>query len=530
MRRAASLTSLLAVLLVSCGGGDGDTGPAPTPQPTPSQASITFGYPAEPPTLDPLAPGGGSAATRDLLRPMLPALFGLDASLRPVPELVAAWPAPDEITSDPFTVTLTLRDADWSDGRPITSEDVRFSHELLREGPNGYRYRFLESVEIIDARRFRFIFDRPMRRWWALFSIDDMVLPAHAYAEDWARGPTVSGGPFVFGEWVKGLRVRLERNDAHWARPAVAKHIDVVFVPDGETRLQLLERDELDVAFFEGESNVGERAAARGWDATEGSITGGDASGAWGPTWWELGFDIGAVGADVAAAVAAAIDPELVGEILEDSGEATDTIPARFPSSDTSGAWSGRGDLEAARGRLEEAGYRMSGDVLVSPQGRRVTFQLAYPRLGAAGGLARFVHFRLRELGIRVELVGLDAGPFVRDWVGSFRAPALLRIRRGADAPDVGSYASGPGGHRDAGDAIDRAESTLPASSGRPVVGLSPADWANASQALAETGAVVPLARIRSWVVASGAVSGPQALGALDGPLWNAADWRPEPL
>ena len=53
-----------------------------------------------------------------------------------------------------------------------------------------------------------------MRRWWSLFSIDDMVLPEHAYSADWGRGPTVSGGPFEVDSWSDGLRVRLKRNDA----------------------------------------------------------------------------------------------------------------------------------------------------------------------------------------------------------------------------------------------------------------------------------------------------------------------------
>jgi hypothetical protein len=40
------------------------------------------------------------------------------------------------------------------------------------------------------------------------FSIDDMVLPKHAFGEDWHLAPTVSGGPFELEERTEGLLQR----------------------------------------------------------------------------------------------------------------------------------------------------------------------------------------------------------------------------------------------------------------------------------------------------------------------------------
>lgn len=466
---------------------------------------MRFGYPSEPPTLDPLAPGGGSAATRDVLRPVLPALFRLDARLRPEPELAAAWPEPADIALDPFTVTVRLRTAKWSDGTPITSEDVSFSWTKLRAGPTRHRYRYLRDVETPSATAVRLLFDRPVRRWWSLFSVDDMVLPAHAYSARWKNGPTVSGGPFAFDGWTRGLRIRLVRNRAYDGVVPLAG-IDVLFVPDHETRLQLLDRGDLDAFFSEGESNVGRRATA--YDLR--------AQGVWGPTWWEIDLDPGRTGLATARAVVEAASPDLVAEILEDSGRSMNGIPPAFGSGGrpTAEPWRGRGSLDVAK------------EVLGS--GKR-QFQLGYGRAAAAGALAAFLHHRLRKIGVTAELVGVEPDTFEESFVVERRTPAMVRLRRGADAPDASAYSAtfGQPGSAAIDDGVVAAETTVDAQRLRsgPVVGLDAAGWAAAQRDLVGASTAAPLARVRTWIVSHDGVNGVEPTGAAHGPLWNTAAW-----
>jgi ABC-type transport system substrate-binding protein len=477
-------------------------------------------YPAEPPTLDPLAPGGASAATRDILRPVLPALFRLDASLKPQPELAAAWPGREQISLDPFTVTLRLRKATWSDGEPISATDVRFSWTKFRDGPTRHRYRFLRDVEAVAQDTVRLEFDRPVRRWWALFSIDDMVLPEHAYSPEWKDGPTISGGPFAFKGWTRGLRVRLVRNERFGVVVPLAG-IDVLFVPSDETRLQLLERGEVDLVSAEGESNVGRRAQAHGFGPVGGALEGkAGASSVWGPTWWELDLDPGKMGEAVARATMEAASPDLVAEILEDSGRPMNSIPADFAAGEapkSPEAWAGRSSIAEAEKALN---------------GKRGAFQLGYASGGPAGALAAFLHFGLREIGVTVELVGVEPDTFEGTFVPSRSAPAMIRLRRGADAPDAGAYGAAslqPGGAAIDDQVVASEISTEPERlrSG-PVTGLDATGWTAAQRGLVQAATAVPLARTRSFLVGAGGVWGPRPMGAANGPLWNAADWRLE--
>ncbi|MEX2537778.1 MAG: ABC transporter substrate-binding protein [Actinomycetota bacterium] len=441
--------------------------------------------------------------------------------MRPQPDLAAAWPAADDIDFDPFSVTLRLRRASWSDGKPISAEDVRFSLDKLRDGPTGYRYRFLSGVDVLGARSMRLRFDRVVRRWWSLFSLDDMVLPAHAYSDAWDRGPTVSGGPFAFTEWTDGLRVTLRRNDRYWGPTAILRGIELLFVPDDETRLQLMDRDGLHAFFAEGDINFGRRVRARDYQVTARPLSGRrEASDRWSPMWWELDLDAERLGGEVAQAVVEALDPALAVEIFEDSGRPIDVIPSSFVNERETGGeqpWSGRGDLDEAKSILERSG------------GRR-QFQLAYPRVSGAGALATFIHFRLKELGITAELVGLEPKSFEGSWLPTKRAAGMLRLRRAGDAVDASSYAtlSGQAGAGPIDELATQAETTVTTSAMEdgPVTGIDASSWLEAQRRLVDAATAAPLVRTRAWIVGNVGVTGPQPADALSGPLWNAAVWQ----
>ncbi len=465
---------------------------------------MRFAYPAEPPTLDPLAPGGGSSETRDILRPVLPALFHLGTNLRPAPDLVETWPAKSDFSFDPFSVRLKLKNARWSDGRQITSRDVAFTLSKFRTGPTAYRYRFLTSVDVLSPRTFRLRFDRPVRRWWSLFSLDDMVLPSHAYAKSWARGPTVSGGPLAFKSWTKGLDVQLTRNASYFGPGARIGTLDIQFVPDDETRLQLLRSKKIDAFFAEGSANMGRRATAYGFPVTSKAIDGAaGASGVWGPTWIELDLDASRMSDALRRAVVEGTGPDLAAEIFEDSARRLDAVPPSFRTTPTAEPWLRRGDLAKASALAKTTS---SG------------FQLGFPN-GGAGAIANFMHFRLAP-AMSVEIAGIDDATFEKTWLPEHRSPAVLRVRRAADAPEAGAYGTGAD--------VVAAETT---GAGTAVTtGLEPAAWDRVEAGLYAAATIDPIVQLRTWIVARDGVFGPRPSGTLEGPLAGAATWHLTPV
>jgi ABC-type transport system substrate-binding protein len=217
--------------------------------------TIRLGVPEEPASLDPFDPRSRTAAGVALLGTVLPQLFRVDPAGREV-----GWLADDatvRAAPDGSSAAFSLRSgARWSDGTPITVDDLRFTLETIRgrtwPGPRA-GYDRLSAVEG-QGSSVTFRFDGPFPGWRRLFSGDDFVLPAHRLTGrdlrvEWRQGPDVFGGPFRLGAVTRGLSVVLDRNDTWWGGKAKAAAIQVLVVPDVRTMEQLLGRHELDVAW-----------------------------------------------------------------------------------------------------------------------------------------------------------------------------------------------------------------------------------------------------------------------------------------
>lgn len=230
------------------------TAPAGDPG-SPAPGTVRLAVPEEPASLDPFDRRSRTAAGLAILGQVLPQLFRVDPAGRAVGWLVDD--ASIRAAGDGSSASFSLRPgARWSDDRPISVDDLRFSLETIR-GPTwpGPRagYDRLTSVEG-QGSAVTFRFDGPFPGWRRLFSGTDFVLPAHRLTgrdlrAEWKGGPDIAGGPFRLGAVTPGLSVLLERNDAWWAPTAKVPAISVLVVPDVRTMEQLLARGEIDVAW-----------------------------------------------------------------------------------------------------------------------------------------------------------------------------------------------------------------------------------------------------------------------------------------
>ena len=120
-------------------------------------------------------------------------------------------------------------EATFSDGTPITAEDVVFSHQLLLEqGLKSYADAVSQRIpkaEALDAHRVRFQFspDFPRR---ALIS---QVAGTPIYSRAWFEGsgarldeprmePGIGSGPYILDSYDVGRRVVYRRNPDYWGR------------------------------------------------------------------------------------------------------------------------------------------------------------------------------------------------------------------------------------------------------------------------------------------------------------------------
>ena len=115
--------------------------------------------------------------------------------------------------------------AKWSDGRPVTAEDVRWTFAAVMDpknltGPHKIGLERFEPPEVLDEATIRFVAKE--EHWENFLTLVGLqVLPQHAFADrDFNRlnfdFPVVSG-PYRLGPLRAGLEATLERRPDWWA-------------------------------------------------------------------------------------------------------------------------------------------------------------------------------------------------------------------------------------------------------------------------------------------------------------------------
>lgn len=131
-----------------------------------------------------------------------------------------------ETPPDRSWVEFTLNpNAKFSDGTPITVEDVLFSHAVLRDrGRPNHRsyYKKVKSAEKTGERRIRFTFDNADDREMPLIMGLMPVLPSHLLTPEsfelTTLEPPVGSGPYRVDSLDPGKSVTYARDPNYWGR------------------------------------------------------------------------------------------------------------------------------------------------------------------------------------------------------------------------------------------------------------------------------------------------------------------------
>lgn len=132
-----------------------------------------------------------------------------DEKFQPQPYLAERW----TVSPDGRAYTFHLvKNATFHDGKPVTSEDVKFSIEVVKANhPFGpAMHRALEAVETPNPHRVVFRLSYPNPAFMQVIApILLPVLPKHVYGtEEIRKHPAnlepVGSGPFEFVEWERG--------------------------------------------------------------------------------------------------------------------------------------------------------------------------------------------------------------------------------------------------------------------------------------------------------------------------------------
>ncbi|MCI5165177.1 MAG: ABC transporter substrate-binding protein [Candidatus Electrothrix sp. GM3_4] len=136
-----------------------------------------------------------------------------------------------ELAADKESVLFTLNEkARFSDGSPVTVEDVKFSLDTLKSdlAHPSYQiyYQDITEAKIEDKAqgKIRFLFSRPNRELHIIASalpvLSKKFYTEHGFGAE-SKGdpmlPPVGSGPYIVKEVNPGKKITYERNPAYWA-------------------------------------------------------------------------------------------------------------------------------------------------------------------------------------------------------------------------------------------------------------------------------------------------------------------------
>ena len=501
-RRAVLPLFCVVFLATGCPGdtaveSDGRSAPAGT---------LRLAYPEEPGSLNPIL--ARSPAARDILRAVLPSFHLVTPDLRYRPYLLEAEPTVTT-TKDRMLVRFRLRkNARWSDGSPVSVDDVVFTWRVMTDPglPVAVRdgFDYVVDVERQSASVGTMVLSPPYAGWRDLFSAGRFVLPKPAKGGtssvgEWDKGPPMAGGPFLVEEWTRGKAIVLRRNPTFLGLQPLLEKIQVEFVPDATTALQLLQTGDVDAV-----------APALGisWGRRLERVPGVDTSWKFGPDLVHLVLNTPS-SADAAQRrrIAEAIDRDRFTEaIIRDEGRKADGVLAPQQKGAVP-AWAEYGT------NTEPAEELIPNEELT----------LVFPKSELMDLAARFVQAEIKRAGGDVELVPLDGNVFQDEWLPERRFDlALWEGRSGPDAWLPRWFAAT--GDERLSQVIDGELNDILSDTERLSAGNQTA-LVMAQERLATLVPVLPLFQPKVTIGWREGVRGIVANPTVDGPLWNAWNW-----
>lgn len=186
----------------------------------PKGGAITYGATGSFDSLNPFIIRGTSAiGLRELVFESLLAR-GHDEAFTLYALLAEKVEMPDDRSWISFTLNPNAR---FSDGKPVTVDDVVYSLETLRDkGRPNYKsyYSKVERIERPGPRMVKFVFAPDGDREIPLILGLMPIIPKHVYEErafdQSGFAPAVGSGPYTVDSFTPGARIVYRRNENHW--------------------------------------------------------------------------------------------------------------------------------------------------------------------------------------------------------------------------------------------------------------------------------------------------------------------------
>jgi len=371
---------------------------------------------------------GNSADTGGVLRPTMPRAFVIaaDGSMKVNTDYFTSV----ELTkTDPQVITYTINPkATWSDGAPITWEDIAAQIAATNgkdkafaiASPNGSDR--VESVTRgVDDRQAVMTFAQHYPEWRGMFAGNTMLLPKsmtatpEVFNKGQLREPGPSAGPFMVSNVDRtAQRITLTRNPKWWGAPPILESFTFLTLDDA-ARIPALQNNTIDAT---GIASLDELQIARGTEGISIRRTPG-------PSWYHMTFNgaPGAILSDKALrqAVAKGIDRQAIVNVTQRGLVDNPTplgnhvfVAGQDGYQDNSAVVAY--DPEKAKAELDALGWKLNGQFR-EKDGKTLAIRNVLYDSQTGRQVAQVAQSNLAQIGVKLDLDVKPADGFFTNYV-----------------------------------------------------------------------------------------------------------------
>jgi peptide/nickel transport system substrate-binding protein len=170
--------------------------------------------------------------------------------MTPAPGLAESW----ETSEDGLTWTFHIRpDMKWSDGEPITADDVAYTYNRVIDENIGSLVSYLSLVESVEATDDLTVEITTKKPTSLMTSVFIYIVPEHIWSKldkkelkTFENVPAVGSGPFVLTEYNEGQSAIMEKNPNWRGEGPAVDRVIFRFFNNADAVYQALQAGEID--------------------------------------------------------------------------------------------------------------------------------------------------------------------------------------------------------------------------------------------------------------------------------------------
>ncbi|AOZ91170.1 ABC transporter substrate-binding protein [Paenibacillus crassostreae] len=170
-------------------------------------------------------------------------LLAIDSDLNFIGDLATSY----TVSEDGLNWTFPLRDdAKFSNGEPVTADDVKFTYEMLKEDGIKFDLTFVKTIEVTEGNTIVITLNEPRSTFVSQLT-EIGIVPKDHYNDQYSQNP-ISSGPYKVVQYDDGQQIIMEYNPYWYGTEPQFKKLTFLLL-DEDAALAAAKSGEADIVY-----------------------------------------------------------------------------------------------------------------------------------------------------------------------------------------------------------------------------------------------------------------------------------------